>query len=1007
MPTNFLTDEQEHRYGRYVHEPTPEQLAKYFHLDSRDQELIGFRRGDHNRLGIAVQLGTVRFLGTFLPDPMDVPASVVRYTASQLGVEPGCLERYGASETRWEHAGEIRRHIGYRDFTDQPEYFRLVRWLYTRAWVTNQRPSMLFDLATAWLVERKVLLPGVTVLERLVARVRDRASARLWNKLSAIPSAEQRARLATLLEVPDGTRQTRLDRLRHAPTRTTATGLAGAIERLREIRGFDVHHLTLGGLPPGRIAALARHGSSVRAQAIQRMPDERRIGTLLAFAHTLAKIACDDVLDIFDDFILTAFGRAERRGTKARLKTLKQFDDAARKLRDACLVLLNPEYTDLSMVRETIYERVPQHELLEAVDAIGSLARPPDDRYYERVLKGYSNVQKFLPRFLETMPFEATDLGRPVLEALAVLSTLDRRRRVTHLDDDVPTTMVTPLWRRFVFPTPDQIDRHAYTFCVLDQLREALHRRDVFVNESTRWGDPRRLLLEGESWEGARPQVCRALRREATPEPALDALAAALNTVYQRTAENMATNPAVRIEQEKGRDAFVLTPLDAILEPSSLVALRGLVRALLPRVDIPDVLLEVAAWTGFPEEFTHLSEGLSRIEDLDTSTCAVLVAQACNTGLEPMVRVNVPALTRGRLSWVAQNYVRAETIVRANARLVDYQTTIPLAQAWGGGEVASADGMRFTVPLRALNARPNPKYFGVGRGVTYYNFISDQFTGFHGIVIPGTLRDSIYILDGLLEHQTSLKPTQIISDTAGYSDLVFGLFWLLGFQFSPRLADLGDARFWRMDRSADYGPLNGIARQTINTQLIAANWDDLLRVAGSLLSGRVSASDLIRALQAGGRLTTLARAIAEAGRASKTIHLLTFVDDENYRRGILIQLNRQEGRHSLGRAVFHGQRGELRQRYREGQEDQLGALGLVLNAIALWNTRYINAALVRLREQGVDVRDDDVERLSPLAYEHINLLGRYHFAMPEAVRRGELRELRNPNDPGEQEPPIP
>jgi TnpA family transposase len=298
-------------------------------------------------------------------------------------------------------------------------------------------------------------------------------------------------------------------------------------------------------------------------------------------------------------------------------------------------------------------------------------------------------------------------------------------------------------------------------------------------------------------------------------------------------------------------------------------------------------------------------------------------------------------------------------------------------------------------------------YFGVGRGVTYYNFISDQFTGFHGIVIPGTLRDSIYILDGLLEHQTSLKPTQIISDTAGYSDLVFGLFWLLGFQFSPRLADLGDARFWRMDRSADYGPLNGIARQTINTQLIAANWDDLLRVAGSLLSGRVSASDLIRALQAGGRLTTLARAIAEAGRASKTIHLLTFVDDENYRRGILIQLNRQEGRHSLGRAVFHGQRGELRQRYREGQEDQLGALGLVLNAIALWNTRYINAALVHLREQGVDVRDDDVERLSPLAYEHINLLGRYHFAMPEAVRRGELRELRNPDDPGEQEPPIP
>lgn len=241
-----------------------------------------------------------------------------------------------------------------------------------------------------------------------------------------------------------------------------------------------------------------------------------------------------------------------------------------------------------------------------------------------------------------------------------------------------------------------------------------------------------------------------------------------------------------------------------------------------------------------------------------------------------------------------------------------------------------------------------------------------------------------------------------MTDTAGYSDLVFGLFWLLGFRFSPRLADLGGARLWRMDRSADYGPLNGVARQRIKSKLIAANWDDQLRVAGSLLSGKVSASEVIRALQAGGRLTTLARAIAEAGRAAKTIYILTFVDDENYRRLILVQLNRQERRHGLARAVFHGQRGELRQLYREGQEDQLGALGLVLNAIVLWNTRYMDAALEHLRAQGVPVGEEDVQRLSPLGHEHINLLGRYHFAVPEAVLRGQLRQLRDPDDPAEQ-----
>jgi hypothetical protein len=97
--------------------------------------------------------------------------------------------------------------------------------------------------------------------------------------------------------------------------------------------------------------------------------------------------------------------------------------------------------------------------------------------------------------------------------------------------------------------------------------------------------------------------------------------------------------------------------------------------------------------------------------------------------------------------------------------------------------------------------------------------------------------------------------------------------------------------------------------------------------------------------------------------------------------------------------VFHGKRGELYQRYREGQEDQLGALGLVVNIIVLWNTIYIDAILAQLRQEGFQVNDEDVERLSPLIYEHINMLGRYSFVVPEAVIRGELRPLRNNEDP--------
>ena len=109
----------------------------------------------------------------------------------------------------------------------------------------------------------------------------------------------------------------------------------------------------------------------------------------------------------------------------------------------------------------------------------------------------------------------------------------------------------------------------------------------------------------------------------------------------------------------------------------------------------------------------------------------------------------------------------------------------------------------------------------------------------------------------------------------------------------------------------------------------------------------------------------------------------------------MMRSNRGEGRHAVARAVFHGKKGGLRQRYREGMEDHLGALGLVVNAVALWNTRYLQQALQEHQVTEEAPEPGDVARLSPLLHEHINMLGRYDFTLPERVAAGELRPLRN------------
>jgi len=959
--------------------------------------LIAARRGDHHKLGFGLQLCTVRYLGTFLPDPTAVPPSVITHVAAQVGVaDTACLLLYGRRATTWrEHAGEIQRAYGYRDVSDPAEHFRLVRWLYARAWLSAEQPSLLFDLATARLVERKVLLPGVTVLARLVAQVRDRVAARLWQALAAAPDDAQRARLERLVIVPHGERVTPLEHLRRAPTRANAAGLVGALKRLGVFQALNVRELDLAHVPASRITTLARHAAGAWAGTIARMPPDRRVATLLAFARVYEARAQDDALDVLDQVIVALFARVEREGDRARLGAIHTLDSAALLLRDVARLVRDAEIRD-SEVRATIEEAIGGVAIDQAIAVVDTLTRPPDDHYYDDLLTRYSTMRQFLPTLLRTVAFAGTAAAQPVLDAVAYLRDIEGQKAPDMLE--APLAVVPPAWRRLVVQTVPtyRVDRKAYTFALLEQLQAALKRHDVFVSPSEKWADLRAKLLQGAAWEAARPRVCRGLGHTTDHAAELDTLARRLDERYRRTAANLARNSFVRVERGKGRDTVVISPLEKLDEPANLHRLRDGVNARLPHVDLSDVILEVQRWTDFAGAFTHISEGNARVYDLTMSICAVLLAEACNIGLQPLIRPDIPALTRGRLEWVRQNYIRAETIAYANALLVEAQARILLAQAWGGGDVASADGLRFRVPVRTINAGPNPKYFGLGAGVTYFNMSSDQFSGLHHIVVPGTLKDGPYLLAVLLEQETSVRPTVIMSDSGSYSDQLFGLFWLLGYQFSPRLADAGDARLWRIDRTADYGALNSVARNRLDTGLITRHWDDLLRVAGSLKMGTVGAIELMRSLQGGSRQSTLARAIGELGRIPKTLHLLDVYDDESYRRRMVTQLNRGEGRHSLARVVFHGQKGELRQRYREGQEDQLGALGLVVNMLVLWTTRYSDLALAQMREQGLEVRDEDVARLSPLGYSHVNMLGRYEFALPDSIARGAFRPLRDP-----------
>jgi TnpA family transposase len=467
---------------------------------------------------------------------------------------------------------------------------------------------------------------------------------------------------------------------------------------------------------------------------------------------------------------------------------------------------------------------------------------------------------------------------------------------------------------------------------------------------------------------------------------------------HKYTSERLKENKYVRFEEFAGKQQLILTNLEKREETDSYKLLNKKVQELLPRVDIPTILFEVNSWTGFFDCFTHINGGNSRMSDMDISICAIMVARACNIGFNPVVCKGIPALEYDRLTWFEQNYVRMDTIEPSRTRLNKYHFELPMSQKWGKGEIVSADGTRLIIPVKSITSGRNSKYFGVKKGITNYSLISDMFDELNFLLQSGASKDSMYLPQCILEQPTDLNPREIMTDTGGYSDLIFGIFGLLEYQFSPRLADIANSRFWRIDKQANYGKLNDISKNNISLKLIYNNWNEMLRVMGSLKLGTVNPTNLIRMLQRNGRPTKLGRAITEFGRIYKTLYQLTYVDDADYRRSILTQLNKGESRNSLTAAINYGRKGEIYQSHREGQEEQMGILGLVVNAIVHWNTKYIGIALDTLKKNGMDINDEDIIHLSPICWQHINIVGRYSFIVTEEIKNGVLRTLIPPKN---------
>lgn len=984
MPVSFLSTAERTRRSQFPEDISESDLIQYFTLTPEDLKQVNRKRQPDNRLGFSLQLCGLRYMG-FCPDDLQkTPTNIVTFVSQQIEVPAKVLSDYAQRpQTRSQHFLQVQNYLGFR--TPEPiDLKRLSKWLVKRA-LEHDKPSLLFQLAAEKLFTDKLVRPGVTVLERMVGTVRNRAMKETHKQLKPLLTLPVRRFLNQLLEHESEIHAVRFSWLRRPETSNSPKAIIRAIDKICFLRDNQVHLWDVSMLNPNRLKFLARLAKKSSVPGLKRMPIGKRYPLLIAFAHQLLIEATDEAIDLFICCLGDTHARARNDLKAFRQREAVAINEKVRLLKQLGNVVLDPQVAD-PKVRSDIFEQVTPEELEAAITDCTRLVRPTQDESYDYFAARYSYIRQFAPALLDTFSFQCNRENDPLLEAIAILEQLNTTGK-RQVPESAPMAFVTAPWKSYLRDEEGKIQRRYYEMCVLWELRSALRCGNLWVKGSRRYADPESYLIPKAQWPSMRDEFCQMMSLPKQGKQQLKDLNQQLDAEMTQFMETLQHNPNVRLVD----DRIVLSPLEAQDQSKRHKKLKALVNQCLPKVDLTDLLIEVDLLTGFSDHLVHTGGHQTRSRETQLYLYAALLSQACNLGPQAMARG--ANLSYDRLLWHNNWFIDESTLTKANTELVNYHHRLPLAKSWGGGMLSSSDGQRFPVTVKNTQSVALPKYFGYGKGVTFYTWLSDQFSQYGSKVIPSTRRDSTYVFDGVKDNETELQILEHTTDTAGFTEVIFAFFDLCGLKFSPRIRDLGKQKLYRFKTEPDK-LLKPLFEGRIKPKRME-NWDEMLRVAASLQYGYVTSSLLMSKLSSFPEPNRLLQAVQEYGRLVKTIYILRYYNSLDHRRRVNRQLNKGEAVQGLRRFLVVARQGELRQRYQEGLENQASSLTLVSNAVVLWNTVYLQAALNYIEQQGYEVTEEDRARFSPARYEHINPHGKIIFDIEKTQALKGLRPLRS------------
>ena len=951
------------------------ELKNLYTLTKQDLEFISSNaKEDQQRFNIAALLKSRQALGYFIPIS-EVPDQVMKHLEDQLNIWPSTvLEKSLIERTRLRYVSAIREYLDLKPYDS-----KRIKSVIEKASYTMSDPADLINVALQEMITGKMDFPAFSTLDRLVAHLRSRVHEEIYSKITQHLTIEGKTALEDMLKVKNDDSLSDFTRLKQSPHTPTLKNMKKWIDRMNQLNEIIDPKPLLKEIAHTKVRQFASEARAYSLNDIRSINEPKRHAVLLCLLDQTQSTTLDQLIEMF----LRRMNRTHRKA-KEELKLIQeQHQKIEESLIDTFGMVLEEAGNKKSDkdfgfgVRRIIEDNGGLDQLKDLHNKVSAYHQ---DNYLPLLWNIHARSRSTLYQILELLPIASSIQDNKLIEVINFLKKNRQSKRKSFSSKKIDISLFSQRWLDLIQRKEKgkkTLDRRSLEVCAFTYLAIALGNGDVYVVGSQKYADYRDQLL---SWEECKPKIkgyCEALGLPENGKKLVTTLKSLLYEKSKAVDNSFPENSQLTIDSSGKAH---LKKQKAQPFPEGFKELEELIQSKMKEHHLLDVLKDINHWTNFTRHFSPPSGSDPKLSNAVEKYLFTVFGYGCNLGPSQTARHASSIIDQGLLSRINARHVNASKLESSLNDIISEYVRFELPRFWGTGKAAIADGTHIQLRENNLIGEQHIRYGKYG-GIAYHH-ISDTYIALFSNFISCGVWEAVYILDGLLSNKSDIQPDILHADTQGQSEVVFGIAFLLAIQLMPRMRNWNDVILYRPDKNTKYKHIDELFSGTVNWSLIETHWPDMMQVVLSIQAGKVLPSMLLRKLGTYSNKNKLYKAFRELGRVTRTLFLLDYASDSELRQYVHSQTVKVESYHDfLDWVTFGGP--VMKSGDPLEQEKNLKYTNIVANSIMLHNVASLTKVINEIIEDGREVSEESISRLSPYTRQHIRRFGQYTINMEQ------------------------